>query len=79
MKIELKLFASLRKYTPLKSDSNTCMLEIDEGTTISELLEHSGIPANLCKIIFVNGIHAKKADLLRDGDRLGIFPPVAGG
>jgi molybdopterin converting factor small subunit len=31
------------------------------------------------KIIFLNGIHASGEETLREGDRVGVFPPVAGG
>ncbi|RLC05332.1 MAG: MoaD/ThiS family protein, partial [Deltaproteobacteria bacterium] len=53
--------------------------DIEEGTTIRELLELSEVPPDACKIIFVNGVHAQEDEILKDGDRVGIFPPVAGG
>jgi len=31
------------------------------------------------RIVFVNNRHAAEDSVLRDGDRLAIFPPVAGG
>jgi len=79
MKIELKLFASLRSYLPEKNESGSCAVETEEGTTIKDVLEQLDVPVDLCKIIFVNGVHAGKDDVLKDGDRLGVFPPVAGG
>ena len=54
-------------------------LEVGEGTTIKALLENLKVPLETVKLIFVNGVHAKDNDVLKEGDRLGVFPPVAGG
>ncbi len=80
MKIELKLYASLGRYLPqavLEKRQN--YLEVGEGTTIKTLLENLKVPLETVKLIFVNGVHAKDDEVLKDGDRLGVFPPVAGG
>jgi molybdopterin converting factor small subunit len=54
-------------------------LEVDDGITITGLLKRLGVPQEQVKIIFRNGIHAGGDEVLKDGDRLGVFPPVAGG
>jgi len=80
MKIELKLYASLGKYMPQALLEKTQgYIEIGEGTTIKALLENLKVPLETVKLIFVNGVHAKDDDVLKEGDRLGVFPPVAGG
>jgi len=79
MKVELNLYASLRKYLPGKDGGTPCVMEIAEETTIRELLSQLNVPADAPKIIFLNGIHAKGNEVLKDGDRVGAFPPVAGG
>jgi molybdopterin converting factor small subunit len=79
MKIELRLFASLSRYLPDRRAGNLCAMEVPEGTTIKELLERLAIPAEIRKIIIVNGVHAGDKQTLAEGDRIGIFPPVAGG
>ena len=55
------------------------MMEVEEGTTVKSLLESLKVPPELPKIIFLNGVHADETADLKDGDRLGIFPPLAGG
>jgi sulfur carrier protein ThiS len=74
MKIELNLYASLGRYVP-------CMgpMQVDEETTIRGLLRRLNVPMDKVKIIFLNGIHASGEESLKDGDRIGVFPPVAGG
>lgn len=80
MKIELKLYASLGKYMPqVLLEKKQDYLEIGEGTTIKALLEELKVPLETVKLIFVNGVHAKDEEVLKEGDRLGVFPPVAGG
>jgi molybdopterin synthase sulfur carrier subunit len=80
MKIQLNLFASLTRFLPdPESASFSNLLEIEEGTTIETLLDHLKIPREQPKIIFLNGIHAEGSTVLKEGDRLGVFPPLAGG
>ncbi len=80
MKIQLRLFASLAGYLPDKKGSGfSNWVEIKEGTTIKSLLDDLKVPADLPKIIFLNGVHAEGTAVLKEGDRLGVFPPLAGG
>lgn len=79
MKIELKLYASLSPYMPQKTGENPYMVEITEGITIGEFLENLKIPADAVRIIFLNGVHAREDEILKEGDRVGVFPPLAGG
>ena len=80
MKIEVKLYASLGRYMPQAAlEKGQGRLEVGEGTTIKALLENLKVPLDTVKLIFLNGIHAKDNEVLKDGDRLGVVPPVAGG
>ncbi len=80
MKIEVKLYASLGRYMPQAIlERGQGYLEVGEGTTIKALLENLRVPLETVKLIFRNGIHAKSEEVLKEGDRLGVFPPVAGG
>jgi molybdopterin converting factor small subunit len=80
MKIKLKLYASLARFVPdEKGGSAGSVMEVDDKSTISEVLEALKVPADAVKLIFLNGIHAKGDQILKEGDRVGVFPPVAGG
>lgn len=80
MKIQLNLFASLTKFLPDPEGAGfSNLVEIEKGTTIEALLDRLKIPREQPKIIFLNGIHAEGTTVLKEGDRLGIFPPLAGG
>ena len=79
MEIKVKLFATLRDYLPKNSDGKSCQLEIDEKTTIKQILDQFKIPEEIPKIILVNGLRGSIDQTLKEGDVLSIFPPVAGG
>jgi sulfur-carrier protein len=80
MKIQLNLFASLTRFLPDPEGAGfSNLVEIPEGTTIEALLDQLKIPREQPKIIFLNGIHAEVNAVLKKGDRLGVFPPLAGG
>lgn len=75
IRIDLRLFVTLSGYLP---ENNEC-LEIHEGTTVDKLIRDLGIPDELVKLIFINGKRQDKAHHLKQGDRVGLFPPVGGG
>lgn len=78
-KVEVQLFASLGRTAPGGTGTAPFELEIDRGMKVSGLLERLGVPAETVKLVFVNGVHATGDTLLNEGDRVGVFPPVAGG
>lgn len=77
MKIYLKLFANLKKHHPTGNPDEP--VELPDGTTIDQFIARSKIPDPEAKIIFVNNRKAGRDQVLKDGDRLSIFPPLAGG
>jgi molybdopterin synthase sulfur carrier subunit len=79
MEIEVKLFATLRDYLPAGSSRFSCKMKIDGHARIEDVMSILKIPEEMPKIILVNGVHGKKDQLLKDGDVLSVFPPVAGG
>lgn len=80
MKIELNLYASLARYLPREAGApRSSIQEVDEGTTILALLHRLQVPMDRVRLIFLNGLHAHGDEPLSEGDRVGVFPPVAGG
>jgi len=79
MEIEVKLFATLRDYLPEGSSRFSCKIKIDGQTRVQDILTQLKIPEEMPKIILVNGVHGKKDLILKEGDILSVFPPVAGG
>jgi molybdopterin synthase sulfur carrier subunit len=79
MEIEVKLFATLRDYLPNGSDQFSCKLEVNSTDTVGDVLKKLKIPEEIPKIILVNGVHSNLDRVLKLGDILSVFPPVAGG
>ena len=73
--IQLKLFAGLAPFTPDNADS----VPIEAGVTVEGLLQQFDIPTAKAHLIFINGIKKNLQSILNGGERVGIFPPVAGG
>jgi len=79
IEIELRVFGELRKYRKGMAIGEGQALGCDDGSTVKDVLSLLGIPETDAKIILVNGRAKKIDDELRAGDRLAIFPAVAGG
>lgn len=79
MKIEIKLFASLRKHLSEGDPAAAVQLDVSADTTVAQVLARLKVPADSVRLIFVNNVRAELDQLLQAGDRVGVFPPVAGG
>jgi sulfur carrier protein ThiS len=80
MKIEVRLYASLARYMPAPEGTGSPeTMEVAEGLTVQELFGQLKIPPDAVKVVFLNGLHATGEQVLKPGDRVGVFPPVAGG
>jgi sulfur carrier protein ThiS len=79
MKIEVKLFPTLEKYSKIKNKGKSFFYEIEKNSTVKDVIENLGIPQEYAKIIIVNGQRVEKNFLLNAGDKVVIFPLIAGG
>jgi len=77
--IHLALFAHLAQYQPDgKGGRQARPIDVADGTTVGELIARLGLPDEP-RVVFLNSRHVADNQALSDGDRLAIFPPVAGG
>ncbi len=79
MKVEVHLFATLARYLPAGAAGDSVTLEVAEGTTVGELLRVLKIPELFDCMRVVNGRDVPSDHRLVDGDRVSLFPPLAGG
>ena len=84
VRITFKLYAGLTQYLPPEArDGNAMPLELAEGTSILQAIGPFHLPMKIVKLVLVNGVYVTpeqwNAQVLRDGDVLAIWPPVAGG
>ena len=73
--IALKLFASLGHLTPPHADR----LPVPSGQTVQDLLVALNVPLEEVQLVFINGVKQDMSSTIKDGDRIGIFPPIGGG
>jgi molybdopterin converting factor small subunit len=73
--ITVRLFASLRKYSPEVFEHGAGTLDIAEGSPISNIIAALDIPPERVKMIMKNGIVASREDTTAPGDRVALFPP----
>ncbi len=78
-RIQVNLFANLRRFNPGGPEAGEFPLEVEAGNTLNDLFRELGVPEEEVKIVFVNNLRRQKDYVLQEGDRVGIFPPVAGG
>lgn len=88
VKITFKLFAMLSDHLPQEVDGarregNAIQLDVPEGTTVQQLVERFNLPQKLVHLVLVDGAYVAPADrasrVLKDGEALAIWPPIAGG
>ena len=79
MKITVKLFATLSKYSKGGIAGIPFSIELEDGKTLRDLVECLEIPEEETKVVFVDGIAQPLSYELLDGDDVGIFPPIGGG
>lgn len=78
-KVEIKLFASLRKYHPNSGDSEAFAVELNDKTSLGNLIDKFKIPRQEIGVLMVNGTWQKENYLLQNEDRVGLFPLIGGG
>lgn len=79
MLINVKLFATLQRYRPDVFAGEAFQIELPEKSTIADLIKYLEIRENEVKVTFVNGRARAEVYRLKEGDEVGIFPPVGGG
>ncbi len=83
MRVTLKLYASLGQYLPPQAERNAVVLDVPETTSISALLDAHHVPTELCHLVMLNGIFQAPAVrgsvMVKPGDVIAVWPPVAGG
>lgn len=77
MKISVRLFSTLKPYSPNESGKDD--LELDQGSRIGDLIRILHIPDKAGRVILVNGRVAGEGRKLAEGDEVVLFPPIEGG
>lgn len=79
MHVTVKLYATLSHYGQSKRAGTPFEIDLSEEATVQDLITQLKIPLEATRITFVNGIIQEPDWKLKDGDEVGIFPPIGGG
>jgi len=83
MPITVKLYAGLTRYLPDGASNNAVQMDLADGTTAATVIDCFDLPEELVHIVLLNGVYIQPEDragtVLKDGDVLALWPPVAGG
>ncbi len=74
MEIKVRLFATLRE-----KRGKELMVDLNDSSTIRELINSLEIKESEVAILLLNGLDAKLDRQLHEGNVVSIFPPVGGG
>jgi molybdopterin converting factor small subunit len=84
VKVQARLFAGLRDRLP-DSVRGRADLDLADDCSLQELLDHLEIHEKQAQMVLVNGVQTsrdratRESLVLREGDDVAIFPPLAGG
>jgi sulfur carrier protein ThiS len=83
MKVVVKLYAMLEKYLPPGASDNQVERDVAADATVARVLASFGLPPAMCHLVLVNGVFVAPSEratlVLKENDRLAVWPPVAGG
>lgn len=78
--VTVKIHYGFKKFLPPGMTGDPFVISLENRTTLAQLLENKiRFPGEIPTLILINGLHADKKQPLKDGDRISIFSPMAGG
>ena len=78
MQIEVRLYATLRRYA-LSAAEGVLNVDVPEGGKAADVIASLGVNVDEVHILMINGVSSPLDQVLVEGDRLGLFPAIGGG
>jgi molybdopterin synthase sulfur carrier subunit len=79
IRVEVRLYASLEKARPGLKAGEPFFVELEEKTSVRQLVETLGIAPKAVQLIFVDGVARGLDHVLSGSERVALFPPIGGG
>lgn len=79
IEVKVRLYGMLRKHSPKTGIGEMTAVPIPENSHLSELVARLGVSEKEVKLTFVNNQQQSDDYQLQDGDKVALFPLVAGG
>ncbi len=81
--VDVKLGGALVEYAPAGQTGSKHAINISDSTTVQQVLDQLGVPAEQPLMIILNDAMVARPDyqstLLSDGDALALMPPIKAG
>ena len=79
MRVTVKLFATLIHFKSDVRAGKPFEVDLPDGSLVEDLIDLLKIPPQETHVVFINNIIQEHDSKLKDGDVVGLFPPVGGG
>ncbi len=79
MQVEIRVFATLRRYVPDMPLHSSYFMEVDEGATMAQIRDRLGLPEPEVKLVMRNFRQVEFCEVALPGDRIAFIPAAAGG
>ena len=79
--VTVKIHHGLKRFLPAGIKTGDPFdISVEDDTAVGDLLRHKiKLSSDIPKMILINGLHSKNQQKLKDGDRVSLFMPMAGG
>ena len=79
--VTVKIHHGFKKFLPAGMKTGDPLeISLEENTAVGDLLRNKiKLPVDMPKLILINGLHSKERQTLKDGDKVSLFMPMAGG
>ncbi len=81
IRVQVKMFLTYVKYLPADASEGKAWISLEKGSTLGDLMGALGIPTDEQGTAVINGISygVDCSQVLKEGDVVSFFSPVAGG
>jgi len=79
--VTVKIHHGFKKILPAGMKTGDPLdISVEDNTAVGDLLRDKiKLPVDMPKLILINGLHSKEQQTLKEGDKVSLFMPMAGG
>ena len=79
--VTIKIHHGFKKFLPAGIKTGEPFeVSVADNTAVGDLVRDKiKLPSDIPKMILINGLHSKAQQTLKDGDKVSLFMPMAGG
>ncbi len=79
--VSVKIHHGFKKFLPAGMTTGDLFdISLEDNTAVGDLLRDKiKLPLDMPKLILINGLHSKEQQTLKEGDKVSLFMPMAGG